>query len=68
MVASRRLAIDMERAQREGWFFGAKLVRGAYMFMERDRAKQCGYPSPVNDTIEATHANYNECVLAFNRS
>ncbi len=54
----------MERAQREGWCFGAKLVRGAYMFMERDRAKQCGYPSPVNDSIEATHANYNECALA----
>jgi len=60
----RRLAQDMERAQREGWCFGAKLVRGAYMFMERDRAKQCGYPSPVNDSIEATHANYNECALA----
>ena len=61
MDCLRRLAQDMERAQREGWCFGAKLVRGAYMFMERDRAKQCGYPSPVNDTIEATHANYNEC-------
>ena len=59
-----RLATDMERAQREGWCFGAKLVRGAYMFMERDRAKQCGYPSPVHDSIEATHANYNECALA----
>ena len=55
--------MDMERAQREGWCFGAKLVRGAYMFMERDRAKQCGYPSPVHDSIEATHANYNECDL-----
>ena len=52
----------MERAEREGWCFGAKLVRGAYMFMERDRARQCGYPSPIHDTIDATHANYNECV------
>ena len=51
----------MERAEREGWCFGAKLVRGAYMFMERDRAKQCGYPSPIHDSIDATHANYNEC-------
>lgn len=58
-----RLATDMERAQEEGWCFGAKLVRGAYMFMERDRARQMGYISPVHDSIDATHANYNECVL-----
>ncbi|KAJ1920818.1 proline dehydrogenase [Mycoemilia scoparia] len=50
---------DWERSQREGWAFGAKLVRGAYMHLERERASQMGYPSPINDTIEDTHAMYN---------
>lgn len=49
----------MDRAQREGYHFGAKLVRGAYMFLERARAEQKGYPSPIRETIEDTHLNYN---------
>ena len=53
-----RLVTDMERARREGFCFGAKLVRGAYMFLERDRAEMLKYPSPIHDTIEDTHANY----------
>lgn len=53
-----RLVTDMERARREGFCFGAKLVRGAYIFLERERAVKMGYPSPVHDTIEDTHANY----------
>ena len=53
----------MERARREGFTFGAKLVRGAYMFLERERADWMHYPSPVFDTIEETHANYNRCAV-----
>ncbi|KAL7753430.1 proline dehydrogenase [Sorochytrium milnesiophthora] len=54
-----RLERDVQRAEREGWGFAAKLVRGAYMFSERQRAKELGYPSPVQPTLEATHASYN---------
>ena len=54
-----RLVMDLDRAQREGFFFGAKLVRGAYMHLERQRAQEKRYPSPIWDTIEETHANYN---------
>ena len=53
--------MDLERARREGWHFGAKLVRGAYMVLERERASKAGIPSPIHDTIEDTHMNYNRC-------
>ncbi len=38
---------------------GAKLVRGAYMYLERERAAKKGYPSPIWPTIEQTHANFD---------
>lgn len=56
-----RLVMDLKRARQEGWHFGAKMVRGAYMVIERERAAKEGYPSPIHDTIEDTHLNYNRC-------
>jgi len=53
-----RLRLDLERSRREGWQFGAKLVRGAYMEHERARAAALGYEDPIQPTAEATHANY----------
>eukprot|EP00877_Chromochloris_zofingiensis_P000884 jgi/Chrzof1/10797/Cz05g12130.t1 len=55
---------DMERARREGYVFAAKLVRGAYLELERKRAAEQGYPSPVWDTIQETHVNYDRSVVA----
>ncbi|KAK2077068.1 hypothetical protein QBZ16_004701 [Prototheca wickerhamii] len=57
-----RLRFDLERAQRGGYRFGAKLVRGAYMVVERRRAAERGAPSPIHDSLEDTHANYDACV------
>lgn len=57
-----KLRLDLARAQRESWHLGAKLVRGAYMFHERERAKEHGYPDPIQPTIEATHASYDQAV------
>ena len=57
-----RLRLDLERARREGWQFGAKLVRGAYMEHERARAAALGYEDPIQPTAEATHANYTEAL------
>lgn len=58
----RRIVTDLDRAHREGWKFGAKTVRGAYMHGERARAQQLGYADPIHPTIDATHASYNGCV------
>ncbi|KAJ2548468.1 proline dehydrogenase, partial [Coemansia sp. RSA 1933] len=60
--ALQRMTDDYERSQREGWHFAAKLVRGAYMELERERAARLGYPSPINPTLEATHDCYNRGV------
>jgi proline dehydrogenase len=39
-----------------------KLVRGAYMEKERNRAEEKGYPSPICPTKEATDKGYNDAV------
>ncbi|KAH8066278.1 proline dehydrogenase [Aureococcus anophagefferens] len=49
-------------AAREGWHFGAKLVRGAYLHLERARAARLGYADPVHATIEDTHACFDAAV------
>lgn len=58
----KRVTEDLERSKRMGYWFAAKLVRGAYMVQERERAEQLGYPSPIHDTLENTHANYNKAI------
>lgn len=60
--ALARLRFDLERARRGGYRFGAKLVRGAYMVVERRRARELGVPSPIQDGLAATHESYDACV------
>ncbi|PSC69490.1 Proline dehydrogenase [Micractinium conductrix] len=60
--SNARLLTELERARREKYKYGVKLVRGAYMVLERARAAERGYPSPIHDTVADTHANYDECV------
>lgn len=43
-----------------GYNLGIKLVRGAYMREERAIAASAGKESPVHDSIENTHASYND--------
>ncbi|HJS00770.1 MAG TPA: proline dehydrogenase family protein [Flavobacterium sp.] len=50
-------------AKAEGFYVGMKLVRGAYMEKENDRAEEKGYTSPICESKEATDANFDAAVL-----
>ncbi len=56
-------------AQKGGYFFGAKLVRGAYMDKERKRAELNGKPSPIHETKKDTDRDFDEalkfCLLNY---
>ncbi|WP_338408562.1 proline dehydrogenase family protein [uncultured Flavobacterium sp.] len=51
-----------EKAKAEGFFIGMKLVRGAYMEKENERAQEMGYPTPICSDKEATDKNYDAAV------
>ena len=58
----RRLLDDAKRARQGGYHFACKLVRGAYMELERARAVEKHYPSPIHVSKQETHDNYNRAV------
>ncbi|CAL2083039.1 proline dehydrogenase family protein [Tenacibaculum sp. 190524A02b] len=51
-----------QRAHQKGYHIGMKVVRGAYMEKERERAEEMGYESPICANKQATDDNYNEAV------
>ncbi len=58
-----RLKRDHLEAKQKGYKIGAKLVRGAYMNKERERAERLGYPSPIHDTKNNTDRAFDEALL-----
>lgn len=52
-----------EQAKMEGFYIGMKLVRGAYMEKENERAAIKGIKSPICISKEATDVNYDAAVL-----
>ncbi|XP_012269777.2 proline dehydrogenase 1, mitochondrial isoform X2 [Athalia rosae] len=69
--AYNEVKTDLEQAERQNFYFGAKLVRGAYLEQERARAAAMGYPDPTNPTFEATNESYHrtfmECLRRMKR-
>jgi proline dehydrogenase len=47
------------QARVDGYIPAVKLVRGAYMEKERERAAEKGYPSPIHPTKADTDADYD---------
>lgn len=52
-----------QRALTEGFKIGIKVVRGAYLEKENERAEEMGYPTPMCPTKQATDENFDACVL-----
>jgi len=52
-----------ERAREKGFHIGMKVVRGAYMEKERDRAQEKGYESPICSDKQATDINYDAAIV-----
>ncbi|HXF42587.1 MAG TPA: proline dehydrogenase family protein, partial [Pyrinomonadaceae bacterium] len=47
------------QAKADGYFYAVKLVRGAYMEKERNRAAELGLESPIYDTKSETDSDYD---------
>ena len=57
---------EIELARKENCFVGMKLVRGAYMEKERERAAEKGYDDPIQPDKESTDRDFNDAIkLAF---
>ncbi len=53
------LKTEYQKATEGKYYIGFKIVRGAYMEKERDRAEEKGYPSPIQLDKAATDRDYN---------
>lgn len=53
---------QVEKANSVGYHLGVKLVRGAYMEKERERAQQMNYKSPIQLNKQASDNDYNSGV------
>jgi proline dehydrogenase len=52
-------------ARKKSFRLGVKIVRGAYMEQERDRARRLGYPSPIHPDKPATDQAFDACIHLF---
>ncbi|MCO5239063.1 MAG: proline dehydrogenase family protein [Chitinophagaceae bacterium] len=52
----------LEAAELRHFILGVKLVRGAYMEKERERAATMGYPSPIQPDKAATDQDFDDAI------
>lgn len=57
-----QLSADIRRAETEGFHFGAKIVRGAYVSQERALSVSRKSSCPIFDEESQTHAQYDAAV------
>ncbi len=50
---------ELKRAKTNGFVLGAKLVRGAYIEKENNRAAEMGYPSPIHKNKKAVDKDFD---------
>ena len=50
----------IDKAEKNNFIIGIKLVRGAYHRQEMERAKKMGYPCPVHQKKEKTDKDYDK--------
>ena len=53
------LKSSYKKAMTKGYKLGAKIVRGAYLEKERERAEEMGYPSPIQPSKVETDRDYD---------
>jgi proline dehydrogenase len=56
------LKTSFDDAVKYNYYLGLKLVRGAYMEKERERALKMGYPSPIQPDKASSDKDYNEAL------
>ncbi|MEI6821351.1 MAG: proline dehydrogenase family protein [Bacteroidota bacterium] len=52
----------ISKAKENNFYIGLKLVRGAYMEKERERAIEMGYPSPIHVDKVSTDKDYDKAI------
>lgn len=50
------------QAKKKNYLLGAKLVRGAYLYKESERAEAMGYDNPICDSKADTDANFDQAL------
>ena len=58
----KHLEDALELAKEEGFKYGVKIVRGAYMEKERERAEVMGYEDPIQPNKAASDRDYNAAI------